>query len=319
MHDSPQSRGLGKLGEDLVLAAAERKVLLSSQPWTQVKAEKNRFNQNPDSFDSLLAQLITHHPQWAELNKHTTSKTPLARSLSQRHRFLEDFKSQRESLTKIQPKTSNDAQAGERLKQVQKIENQINLLIARVQRNQLPQGVFLTLDLKKQALEKKIQILNQAPLPKGLKPAEQKEYRRLVEEQIQNLYREIERVSVDQQKQLEASEWISILASDHQTAAGGLRTLIRQELQALHQAMKSGSKGAKFRSAGLKKQEAFVQAALARGKPKPQQLNAERQRLLQNPQNSKAFESLKKLETQIGNPLFLQWVQARVEANNRSL
>jgi hypothetical protein len=304
----------GRLSQDLVLAAAERKVLLSANPWVQVSREKNRFRQAPEAFDSLLVQLVTRHPQWNELEKHTTSRTPVARTLVQRQKFLTELRKLSEEVRKIQSKTSTAAMAAQRIKQIQSVEDKVGQLVSRVQREQLPHGIFLAFDLKKLCLRKKTEVLRGAPLPKGLSPTERADYRNLLQGQINQLSLEIARLTQDQQKQLDISNWLNNLAQDHQTTSGGLRSLIRQELQSLAQAMKSD----------FKRPEAFVRATLTQEAPTQQTLRAERQRLIQNPQNKIAFENLKKLETQIGNPLFLQWVQARHDQgqntnNDRSL
>lgn len=159
---------------------------------------------------------------------------------------------------------------------------------------------MLVLNLVTLENERMVKDLAGLPVPKGLSPAEQKQYIGILKTKSKPF---LVKARVSQQKQQEiwnTSPALAQLIKDYKTTRPEVQKLLERELKMLVQLPTSG------------KYKSMAESALRQSSFSSHDLASARRSVSDNPESVNDLENLKFLETKIGNPMMASYLDSRL-------
>ncbi len=159
---------------------------------------------------------------------------------------------------------------------------------------------MMVLTIISQENERMVRDIAGLPMPKGLSPAEEKQYISILKGRSKPFLMKARVAQAKQNEIWAQSPALAQLVKDYKTTRPEVQRLLAREMQILTQLPGSG------------KMKSEVSGALSEGSFSARDLQSARKTVAENPENIRDLESLKFIETKIGHPLMPSYLDARL-------
>ncbi|MNK11965.1 hypothetical protein D3C87_300160 [compost metagenome] len=288
---------------DKSLVIRSRLIFLSSNPVAELKTQASELKTKPALLSEMTIFVFAKTRNKSGLKKVLAMKelkrqpAPL---FVKKQDFYGKVASMESQISSLKLNSKTDRLLGKTIDaRIQALKKADRLLTESLNLNDVT-AQMLVLNLVTQENERLVHDLAALPMPKGLNPAQQKQYIDILKAKSKPF---LYKAKVAQQKQQEIwnqSPALAQLIKDYKTVRPEVQKLLGRELQLLVQLPSTG------------KMKSLAESALREGSFSSRDLLSARRSVSDNPESVRDIENLKFLETKIGHPLMSSYLDARL-------
>lgn len=289
-------------------AVRTRLVLLSSNPVRELKAQAPELARDPALLNETTMLVYARTGDKKGL-KSVLAMRELRRQSAPNFMAKQEFYSQMEGfknrIARHKLNGANDYSVQKTIKARIKLLKEADRYLADSLRFKDVTAQLMALNVVGTENERTVRELVALPIPKKLKPHEQKQYLEILKQQSRPYFMTAKVAQQKENEIWERSSALPQLLKEYNTVRPELKKLLRRELQLL---------------ANLPNNSAMhsnIVSALNESTLSANDLTSARQAVAQNPENVREIENLKNLETKIGHPLMASYLESRLSQIQR--